>query len=294
MCKSTERAMNNDANNPVLTSNETLPEEETQTQTAQTTEADDIEREVWEFMTPQAWHDSVADEGSIFRPTYQATIDTIRKTAEEGGYDVILEVGCGTGDIIGLMNEQKPLRTSITNLKGLIDGSSSQEQMVTIPCIGVDINIDFIGFCKKQHPHESCDFVVADALCLKEWWIEQGNDKKYQKPLVICVNNTLNIMPHELRGGVVDQMIAVAGDDGLCMVSYWNGKYSTSNILCLRLFVHNAMSLLTSILFYTFHNRFLLFLHNQLTRFIHSFIHSVVSLFSYVSYVHTPPPSTFF
>ena len=100
----------------------------------------DSEREVWEFMTPQAWHDSVASEGSIFRPTYQATIDTIRKTAEEGGYDVILEVGCGTGDIIGLMNEQKPLRTSITNLKGLIDGSSSQEQMVTIPCIGVDIN----------------------------------------------------------------------------------------------------------------------------------------------------------
>jgi SAM-dependent methyltransferase len=191
----------------------------------------DSEREVWEFMTPQAWHDSVASEGSIFRPTYQATIDTIRKTAEEGGYDVILEVGCGTGDIIGLMNEQKPLRTSITNLKGLIDGSSSQEQMVTIPCIGVDINIDFIGFCKKQHPHESCDFVVADALLLEEWWIEQGNDKKYNKPLVVCVNNTLNIMPHELRGGVVDQMIAVAGDDGLCMVSYWNGKYSTSNIL---------------------------------------------------------------
>ena len=92
----------------------------------------DSEREVWEFMTPQAWHDSVASEGSIFRPTYQATIDTIRKTAEEGGYDVILEVGCGTGDIIGLMNEQKPLRTSTTNLKGLIDGSSSQEQMLSL------------------------------------------------------------------------------------------------------------------------------------------------------------------
>ena len=239
MCKSTERAMNNDTNSPVLTSNETLPEEETQTQTAQTTEADDTEREVWEFMTPQAWHDSVADEGSIFRPTYQATIDTIRKTAEEGGYDVILEVGCGTGDIIGLMNEQKPLRTSITNLKGLIDGSNAQaETMIKIPCIGVDINIDFIGFCQKQYPQESCEFVVADALLLQEWWIEQGNDKKYNKPLVVCVNNTLNIMPHELRGGVVDQMIAVAGKDGLCMASYWNGKFS---IIYLHLFLFTSL-----------------------------------------------------
>jgi SAM-dependent methyltransferase len=188
----------------------------------------DSEREVWEFMTPQAWHNSVASEGSIFRPTYQATIDTLRKTAEEGGYDVILEVGCGTGDIIGLMNEQKPLlRTSITNLKGLIDGSSKQEQMVatTIPCIGVDINKDFIDFCQKQHPYDSCSFVVADALLLQEWWIINGYNKKYNKPLVICVNNTLNIMPNELRGGVVDQMIAVAGNDGLCMVSYWNGKF---------------------------------------------------------------------
>ena len=30
-------------------------------------------------------------------------------------------------------------------------------------------------------------------------------------------------MPHELRGNVIDQMIAVAGANGLCMISYWNG-----------------------------------------------------------------------
>lgn len=192
----------------------------------------DTEREVWEFMTPMNWHKSVADKESIFRPTYQATIDTVRKTAEEGGYDVILEVGCGTGDIIGEMNSQKAVITSVSsnNLKDQVNAAPAPSQ-VTIPCIGVDINKEFIDFCKEQHPHEACEFVIADALKLKEWWVESGNADKYQKPLVMCVNNTLNIMPHELRGGVVDQMIAVAGQDGLCMVSYWNGQFFSHAVM---------------------------------------------------------------
>mmetsp|Transcript_6146 Transcript_6146/g.14402 ORF Transcript_6146/g.14402 Transcript_6146/m.14402 type:complete len:621 (-) Transcript_6146:401-2263(-) len=195
--------------------------------------SDDIEREVWEFMTPMAWHKSVADKDSIFRPTYQATIDTLRKTAEEGGYDVILEVGCGTGDIIGEMNNQKVVRTSVssTSIKGQVDNASSSNAAKTIPCIGVDINKEFIDFCKSQHPHEACEFVVADALKLEEWWKEAGHADLYKKPLVICVNNTLNIMPHELRGGVVDQMNAVAGKDGLCMVSYWNGNFFSHAVM---------------------------------------------------------------
>ena len=196
--------------------------------------SDDAEREVWEFMTPMAWHKSVADKDSVFRPTYQATIDTLRKTAEEGGYDVILEVGCGTGDIIGEMNAQKAVRTSISAVslkESAAAAAAAAPSMVTIPCIGVDINKEFIDFCKTQHPHESCEFVVADALELKKWWQEEGHADVYKKPLVICVNNTLNIMPHELRGGVVDQMIAVAGSEGLCMVSYWNGYFFSHAIM---------------------------------------------------------------
>jgi sarcosine/dimethylglycine N-methyltransferase len=212
----------------------TIDDDHTLSETPQSTMSDDIEREVWEFMTPMAWHISVADKASIFRPTYQATIDTLRKTAEEGGYDVILEVGCGTGDIIGEMNNQQTVRTSVSsaNFKGQQQTSAaSSNNAVTIPCIGVDINKEFIDFCKKLHPHEACEFVVADALKLEEWWKEAGHANKYRKPLVICVNNTLNIMPHELRGGVVDQMIAVAGAEGLCMVSYWNGNFFSHAVM---------------------------------------------------------------
>jgi len=223
----------NDENDPVLTSNQN-------NNTGTANNAEDSEREVWEFMTPKVWHESVAAKDSIFRPTYQATIDTLRKTAEEGGYDVILEVGCGTGDIIGEMNTQQVCRrSSLLNLKGLLispddlvtGAAEDAENFVTIPCIGVDINKEFVDFCKTTHPHPSCEFVVADALKLHDWWQEQGYATKYKKPLLICVNNTLNIMPHELRGSVIDQMIAVAGKEGLCMVSYWNGNFFSHAVM---------------------------------------------------------------
>lgn len=161
--------------------------------------AEDLEREVWEKMAPMAWHNSVARADSIFFETYQVTRNALRETAHTGGYDVIVEVGCGTGDVIGEMNTSQPVK---------------------IPCIGVDINKEFIEFCHEHHPHERCEFHVADALKLVDWWTEMGFDKLYSKPLVICVNNTLNIMPHELRGGVVDQMLSLAGKDGLCLVTY--------------------------------------------------------------------------
>ena len=137
-----------------------------------TIQCEDSEREVWEFMTPKAWHESVAAKDSIFRPTYQATIDTLRKTAEEGGYDVILEVGCGTGDIIGEMNTQQVCRrSSLLNLKGLLlspdelvtGAAEDAENFVTIPCIGVDINKDFVDFC--QTTHRKC--IVFSSNCVR-------------------------------------------------------------------------------------------------------------------------------
>jgi SAM-dependent methyltransferase len=169
-------------------------------------EKKDDEREVWEFMTPLAWHNSVSEKDSIFVETYECTRKQMTKMAEENGYDVVIEVGCGTGDVIG-------------------------EMPTTIPRIGLDINEEFIGFCKQHHVHENCEFYVADALCLTEWWESMGFDKLFKKPLVTCINNTLNIMPEHLRGAVVDQMINLAGDDGLCMVTYWNGNFFSHAVM---------------------------------------------------------------
>mmetsp|Transcript_18496 Transcript_18496/g.40257 ORF Transcript_18496/g.40257 Transcript_18496/m.40257 type:complete len:622 (+) Transcript_18496:580-2445(+) len=233
MCKLSSTAVESQPTNNDSNVADNIDPAFTRSESDVTEVSDDAEREVWEFMTPMHWHKSVADKASIFRPTYQATIDTLRKTAEEGGYDCILEVGCGTGDIIGEMNTQQAVRTSVSsgNMKDAAAQAANEPKLVTIPCIGVDINKEFIDFCKTQHPHEACEFVVADALKLHDWWVAEGHSERFSKPLVICVNNTLNIMPHELRGGVVDQMIAVAGAEGLCMVSYWNGNFFSHAVM---------------------------------------------------------------
>mmetsp|Transcript_26042 Transcript_26042/g.61825 ORF Transcript_26042/g.61825 Transcript_26042/m.61825 type:complete len:645 (+) Transcript_26042:622-2556(+) len=175
------------------------------------------EREVWEFMTPLAWHNSVQSKGSIFLDTYIATRQLVAETALQGSYDVVVEVGCGTGDVIGEM------ASTVTS-----DGKK-----FTVPCIGLDINKEFVEFCKVQHGehHDHLEFHVADALSLVDWWKSKGLDKLYSKPLVTCVNNTLNIMPEELRCDVVDQMLALAGPDGLCMVSYWNGNFFSHAVM---------------------------------------------------------------
>jgi sarcosine/dimethylglycine N-methyltransferase len=171
-----------------------------------TVASDDTEREVWEFMTPAAWYNSVGLECSIFASTYEETRRQVEETAKRNGNDVIIEVGCGTGDVVGLLKTD-------------------------VPCIGIDINQEFVNFCAEKYQHDGCDFYMADALELSQWWQKMGFHEKYKKPLVTCVNNTLNIMPENMRGSVVEEMLTLAGPTGLCLVTYWNGNFFSHAVL---------------------------------------------------------------
>lgn len=115
-------------------------------------EKKDDERRVWEAMAPSAWHNSVARKDSIFCETYEMTRNQIQETATKFNHDVIIEVGCGTGDIIGLLD-------------------------TSIPHYGIDINPDFIAFCQSQYPN--CTFEVEDATTIVDWWKEKNFDKIY-------------------------------------------------------------------------------------------------------------------
>jgi len=166
----------------------------------------DPERVVWEFMNPAAWQNSIGEKDSIFRHTYEETRRQIVETAKRNGHDVIVEVGCGTGDVIGHL-------------------------VTDVDCIGVDINKEFVNYCTERYAREGRNFYLADALELTQWWLAKGFHNKYQKPLVTCVNNTLNIMPENMRGAVVDEMLTLAGPDGLCLVTYWNGNFFSHAVL---------------------------------------------------------------
>jgi len=180
---------------------------------------EEIEQEVWTFMSPAAWHESVAKKGSIFSETYHETRRQIAEMAVRCDHDVIIEVGSGTGDIIGLIDSSAD--------------ESIADRLAEIPRFGLDINAEFVAFCDKKHNVEKrCTFLVQDiTVMLDEWWLKEGLDKKFERPLVVCVNNTLNIMPVSLRAGVVSQMVAIAGDEGRCLVTYWNGNFFSHAVM---------------------------------------------------------------
>lgn len=164
------------------------------------------ERLIWQSMTPTAWHNSVSQKDSIFYKTYVATRRQLEQTIINGGYDVIIEVGCGTGDVIAQMD-------------------------TSVPRYGVDLNPSFVEFCKATYATQNCEFHVVDALELLSWWKAEGLDKKFCRPLISCVNNTLNIMPDNLRSKVIEQMLCTAGPYGLCMATYWNGNFFSHAVL---------------------------------------------------------------
>jgi tRNA G46 methylase TrmB len=144
---------------------------------------------------------------AIFDDTFDATRHLIEEQIRRGGYDVLIEIGCSTGDVIGKVQTNHPR-------------------------IGLDRKEACIQHCTEHY--KDCEFHAVDALKLVDWWNTWNttNDKDdgsapkrfRKKPLVFCANNTLSRMPEHLRSVLVEQMLAVAGKEGMCMASYWDGN----------------------------------------------------------------------
>lgn len=165
------------------------------------------EQAVWSEMDPMAWHRAISKD-SIFAETYEKTRSQIVEACKSSDHDIVIELGCGTGEVVG-------------ELRGIED----------IARVGIDFNPAFIEHCKAAYASNGSQFYVQDATRMSEWWAEFNKDGKYQKPLVVCVNNTLNIMPEEIRTTVLDEMMALAGTDGRCVISYWNGNFFSHAVM---------------------------------------------------------------
>lgn len=165
------------------------------------------ETQLWKDLSVESWKNSVMNKDSVFYDLYNDTRRRIIEACHKHSYDVVVEVGCGTGEVIGFL-----------------DGTDT-------PRIGVDINPDFINHCKATYKGDNLEFHVADAMKLDEWWASMGYDKKYKAPLMVCPNNTIMIMPEEIRDTVIDQMRVVAGIEGRIVVTYWNGKMFAHGVM---------------------------------------------------------------
>jgi len=166
-------------------------------------EVDDHEQRIWQKLAPSAYESSITH--GFFVSLYGDTVWYIRRLVEDLELNMVLEVGCGTGQVL--------------------EGSSSllkQTQPNDIEWLGIDINPKFVKHC-KTNGLGGVQYFVADATLLLAW-SQIILPPKERRSLVVCVNNTLSIMREEIRPTVVHQMRQVAGQDGFVFLSYYNGE----------------------------------------------------------------------
>eukprot|EP00968_Pinguiococcus_pyrenoidosus_P024446 scaffold4682_cov154-Pinguiococcus_pyrenoidosus.AAC.6 len=181
--------------------------------------AEDYETVLWRNMDVGDWQETIKDERSIFSDLYDITVRRIVEQLERNEHDVLLDVGCGTGDIINRLPS-------------------------SLPCVGIDVNPLFVQECTNAAAERGTadrhKFFVLDAASLLAWWTKKGYSAKFQsistlRPLVICCNNAIPIMPEKLRPHVLSAMCRIAGAKerwlnascakGRCLVTWWHGRY---------------------------------------------------------------------
>jgi SAM-dependent methyltransferase len=165
----------------------------------------------WAEFSVAKWRSAVYTAKSFFEELFVDTTDFIGKLCDELGGNseagpLLVEVGCGTGEALGSLFDR-----------------------AAFSC-GMDFNPQFIEFCEEHVPRRHQDHVkhlVGDAQELNAL-LERSLPAKWtdasRPKIVMCVGNTVGIMPAEVRKNVFQQMKQMAGRDGYMVVVYWNGN----------------------------------------------------------------------
>jgi len=126
---------------------------------------------------------------------------------------LLVEVGCGTGEAL------VPLFTRV----------NGSQPRVRYAC-GMDFNPHFIEFCADEVKAEDQAHVrhfVGDAqqlISLVNDTVPAEWDVQSRPKVVMCVGNTVGIMPADIRKNVYQQMKELAGEDGYMVLVFWNGN----------------------------------------------------------------------
>merc|ERR1712166_1113383 len=163
----------------------------------------------WSEFSVHKWRSAAYASKSFFQELFVDTTNFVGKLCDELGGNsdsgpILIEVGCGTGEaLVPLWDRAKYT-------------------------VGMDFNPHFIGFCKDNVPesvqanvmHIQGDAGELEALMQREIPEEWMNRPK----VVICVGNTIGIMPPDLKVKCYQEMKRMAGTDGYMVVVYWNGN----------------------------------------------------------------------
>lgn len=162
----------------------------------------------WEEFTVERWRSAVYINLSYFAELNEVVKDFIVDIAKNiklrGQRVSMVEVGCGTGEFIRPIADHFRL------------------------AVGLDFNQNFIDFCNDNIPkgkEHKQQYICGDACDLvevvkKECPAHVMTDTK----IVTCVGNTIGIIPVNLKERVYRQMTALAGEDGVIVVVYWNAR----------------------------------------------------------------------
>jgi len=182
------------------------------------TETSPVDGGEWAEFSVERWRSAVYTAKSFFLELFDDTTDFIGALCDEVGGNsdhgpLLVEVGCGTGEAL------VPLFSS-----GKEGGARCRY------ACGMDFNPHFIEFCQQNVAKEDREHVrhfVGDAqnlislvntLMPEEWNVEN------RPKIVMCVGNTIGIMPPEVKSNVYQQMKELAGFEGYMVVVYWNGN----------------------------------------------------------------------
>lgn len=172
----------------------------------------------WAEFPVEKWRSAVYINRAYFGQLCEDTTDFIVNFAEQiklsGRRVSLVEVGCGTGEFI--RDTAESFRVAV----------------------GLDFNSHFIQYCKQNIPkgrEKKHRYIHGDALKLvaemrKHFPEEEGllwSDVR----IVACVGNTIGIIPQEMKAKVYEQMLDLAGEDGILIMAYWNAKWFGDAVL---------------------------------------------------------------
>jgi len=172
----------------------------------------------WENFSVEKWRDAVYTSRSFFSELFVDTTNFVGKLCDDLGGNseegpLLVEVGCGTGEAL------VPLFTHA-------DGQTPRARYTC----GMDFNPHFIKYCREQVAEEDqagVRHLVGDAqelITLINEELPADWNVQSRPKVVICVGNTVGIMPPDIRKNVYQQMKDLAGVDGYVVVVYWNGN----------------------------------------------------------------------
>ena len=79
----------------------------------------DFETQLWTDLQSSSWGDTLKSD-SVFNELYIDSVQRIKVAIKKGAHDVLLDVGCGTGDIIGRLEGKLSLFLSFISWNTLM------------------------------------------------------------------------------------------------------------------------------------------------------------------------------